>query len=423
MCENKCAVLPRLAPPAILSNLSYRFSGRINLYKQKRAGFCHMNIKKVSVILIAAAFLFFPIPRQTAEAAISVSARNAILMEQDSGRILFEKKAHEKRRIASITKIMTAIIAIESDKLDEVVTVSERAVGIEGSSLYLKKNEKIKLEDLVYGLMLRSGNDAAVAIAEHVGGSVEGFVFLMNQKAQELGMTNTRFANPHGLDDSPDHYSTAYDMAVLTRYAMQNETYRKIAGTKVHRVPHPDENWDRVWKNKNRLIMGKYEYATGGKTGYTKLAKRTLVSTATKGDMNLIAVTLNAPDDWNDHINMYETAFKNYEMAKILPAGPIKNIDDPFYKGKIYIAQDVFYPVAENEKDLFRVKYQLLNPDKVMTQKRQWPDIAGKAIVYFNNQRVKEVPVYLDQSKLENPSFFDRFKKIFNSVIGVDIYG
>src|SRR5690606_23672870 len=131
-----------------------------------------------------------------------------------------EKKAHEKRRIASITKIMTAIIAIESDKLDEVVTVSERAVGIEGSSLYLKKNEKIKLEDLVYGLMLRSGNDAAVAIAEHVGGSVEGFVFLMNQKAQELGMTNTRFTNPHGLDDSPDHYSTAYDMAVLTRYAM-----------------------------------------------------------------------------------------------------------------------------------------------------------------------------------------------------------
>lgn len=382
-----------------------------------------MKRKRISAILFVAAFLSFSSTWQTADASISVSARNAILMEQESGRVLFEKRAHEKRRIASITKIMTAIIAIESDKLDETVTVSERAVGTEGSSLYLKKNEKIKLEDLVYGLMLRSGNDAAVAIAEHVGGSVEGFVFLMNQKAQELGMTNTRFANPHGLDDSPEHYSTAYDMAVLTRYAMQNETYRKIAGTKVHRVPHPDEDWDRVWKNKNRLIMGKYEYATGGKTGYTKLAKRTLVSTATKGDLNLIAVTLNAPDDWNDHINMYETAFKNYEMVKVIPKGIIKNIDDPFYKGKIFIKQDVVYPVTEKEKNLFFVKYQLLNPDKVLLHKKQRTDIVGKAIVYFNNQRVKEVPVYLDHGKLENPSLLDRFKKIFNLFIGVDIYG
>src|SRR5690606_21748814 len=142
------------------------------------------------------------------------------------GRVLFEKNAHTKMRIASITKIMTAIIAVESGKLNEMVKVSPNAVRTEGSSLYLQPNEKIKLEQLVYGLMLRSGNDAAVAIAEHVGGSLEGFVFLMNQKAAEIGMINTEFANPHGLDDHENHYSTSYDMAILTRYAMQNEKFR-----------------------------------------------------------------------------------------------------------------------------------------------------------------------------------------------------
>ena len=153
--------------------------------------------------------------------------------------------------------------------------------------------------------MLRSGNDAAVAIAEHVGGSVEGFVFLMNQKAAEIGMRNTHFANPHGLDDSENHYSTAYDMALLMQYAMKNKEFRKISGTEVYRAPAaPGEDWDRVWRNKNKLLTSLYEYCTGGKTGYTKRAKRTLVTTASKGGMDLIAVTLDAPDDWNDHIAM-----------------------------------------------------------------------------------------------------------------------
>ena len=230
-------------------------------------------------------------------------------MEQQSGRILYEKEAHEVRRIASITKIMTAILAIESGKLNDSVKVTENAVRAEGSSIYLKPGETIKLEDLVYGMMLRSGNDAAAAIAEHVGGSLEGFVYLMNQKASEIGMDQTHFANPHGLDDHEDHYSTAYDMALLTRYAMSNDTYKQISGTKVHRAPNPTENWDRVWKNKNRLLTELYDYTTGGKTGYTKRAKRTLVTTATKGDLNLIAVTLNGPDDWNDHIKCTKMVF------------------------------------------------------------------------------------------------------------------
>src|SRR3954462_4764568 len=215
----------------------------------------------VVVTFITSAILLY-IPINT-KAFGPVSASSAVLMEQQSGRILYEKEAHEVRRIASITKIMTAILAIESGKLNDKVKVSENAVRAEGSSIYLKPGEKIKLEDLVYGLMLRSGNDSAVAIAEHVGGSLDGFVYLMNQKAEEIGMENTHFANPHGLDDHENHLSTAYDMTILTQYAMFNDTYQKIAGTKVHRVPDPTGDRDRVWSNKNRLLTGLYEYTTG----------------------------------------------------------------------------------------------------------------------------------------------------------------
>ena len=224
----------------------------------------------------------------------------------------------------------------------------------EGSSIYLKPGETIKLEDLVYGMMLRSGNDAAVAIAEHVGGSLEGFVYLMNQKASEIGMDQTHFANPHGLDDHEDHYSTAYDMALLTRYAMSNDTYKLISGTKVHRAPNPTENWDRVWKNKNRLLTELYDYTTGGKTGYTKRAKRTLVTTATKGDLNLIAVTLNGPDDWNDHINMYENGFHNFELVKVLKKGIIKELRMHYIK-KRCISNMIFFTQLQKKNVIFSV--------------------------------------------------------------------
>lgn len=382
-----------------------------------------MNMKwKLLIFCLMISLLLTNLP-QKVEASVSVSARNAILMEQSSGRVLFEKRAHEKRKIASITKIMTAIVAIESGKLEEMVKVSDRAVGTEGSSLYLKKNENIRLEDLVYGLMLRSGNDAAVAIAEHVGGSLEGFVFMMNQKADEIGMANTHFANPHGLDDSNDHYSTAYDMALLTKYAMENDTYRKIAGTEVHRAPNPTEKWDRVWRNKNRLLTGLYKNSTGGKTGYTKLAKRTLVSTATKGDMDLIAVTLNAPNDWNDHIGMFEMGFENYDIARIIEAGVIKNIKDKFYKKKVYFDHDYSYPVTKEEKDLFQIELQLAKPNKEWNEDRDVPDVIGKAVIHFQNEPIKELPIYFNHEELQKTSWFEQIKSLFTTIIGVKSNG
>jgi D-alanyl-D-alanine carboxypeptidase (penicillin-binding protein 5/6) len=355
---------------------------------------------------------------QKVEASVTVNAASAVLIEQKSGRILYEKDAHTKRRIASITKIMTAKLAIESGKMNEYVKVSEQATHAEGSSVYLKPGEKIKLKDLVYGLMLRSGNDTAVAIAEYVGGSVEGFAYLMNQKAKEIGMLNTHFSNPHGLDDNKDHYSTAYDMAVLMRYAMQDKTFKKISGTKVYRAQNPTEDWDRVWKNKNRLLT-KYKYTTGGKTGYTKLAKRTLVTTATKGDMNLIAVTLNDPDDWNDHITMYESGFKGFDMAEVLHEGKIDGIKNKYYKNHLYVKKTIVYPVTSEEMDLFSIKYKLNKPTRKFDEDKKNEEIVGKAAVYLDGRVVQETPIYYQNVPEKKEGLFDFVKKIFLIFIGV----
>ncbi|RSK52027.1 D-alanyl-D-alanine carboxypeptidase family protein [Bacillus canaveralius] len=374
---------------------------------------------KLTIISIIISILIFSVP-QKLEASVSISARSAILIEQESGRVLYEKDAHTVRRIASITKIMTAILAIESGKMDEKVKVSNKAVRTDGSAIYLQPGEKIKLEDLVYGLMLRSGNDAAVAIAEHVGGSLDGFVFLMNEKAKEIGMTDTHFENPHGLDDHEKHYSTAYDMALLTRYAMMNDTYKEISATKVYRTPNPNERWDRVWRNKNRMLTQLYEYSTGGKTGYTKRAKRTLVSTAEKNDMNLIAVTLNASDDWNDHIQLFEMAFTDYTLVEILPEGYVEQITEPFYKGRTYLDHAFKYPVKEEEKKLFKVKYKIAKPH---WDDEEVPDIVGKAVIYLDGKIIGSEPVFYEKNTKKKKGFFDLFKNIFQAIVGLKQHG
>jgi D-alanyl-D-alanine carboxypeptidase len=378
-------------------------------------------ISKLLIISLLVSLLIVNIP-QKVDASTGVSASSAVLIEQKSGRILFEKDAHTKRRIASITKIMTAILAIESGKMNQYVKVSEQATRAEGSSVYLKPGEKLKLNDLVYGLMLRSGNDTAVAIAEYVGGSVDGFAYLMNQKAKEIGMYNTHFANPHGLDDHEDHYSTAYDMAILMRYAMRNKTFQKISGTKVYRAPNPTENWDRVWKNKNRLLT-KYKYTTGGKTGYTKRAKRTLVTTATKGDMNLIAVTLNGPDDWNDHISMYESGFQGFDMAEVLVKGKVEIEKKKYDQGYLYVKKSIVYPATSEEMDKFSIKYKLNKPKKTLEDSNN-EEIVGKAAIYLDGRVVEETPIYYEKEQTKKKkSLFNFVKEIFLAVIGVNANG
>ncbi|RDU35014.1 D-alanyl-D-alanine carboxypeptidase [Neobacillus piezotolerans] len=383
-----------------------------------------MKIFRRPATTILIIFLMFGVVPARPAAAFSVSGQAAVLMEQKTGRVLFEKSPHTKMRIASITKIMTAILAIESGKMDRYVKVSERAVRTEGSSIYLKPGERITLKDLVYGLMLRSGNDAAAAIAEFVGGSEEGFAFLMNQKASEIGMYNTVFSNPHGLDNKENHFSTAYDMALLTRYAMNNEVFRKISGTKIHRAPNPEEVWDREWRNKNRLLS-MYPFCTGGKTGYTKRAKRTLVTTAKKGDMELIAVTLNAPSDWKDHIGMFESGFGTFDMAEIIPKGTIKLDREPYRNGSLYITNPVLFPATESEIGKFSVDYKLKNPKggKFSGEVVNGRAAAGKAVIYLDGRAVKSVPILFKPHEKKKTGYLGSFKRLISKAIGLKSNG
>lgn len=375
----------------------------------------------VTLILVISVFTIFPKMYDAQAPSVSVSARGAILMDQESGRLLFGKNAHEQMRIASITKIMTAIVAIESGKLKDTVKVSENAANTEGSSLYLKPGEKIKLKDLAYGLMLRSGNDAAAAIAEHVGGSLEGFAYLMNKKAAEIGMTNTVFSNPHGLDDHEQHYSTAYDMALLTRYAMNNETFRNISKTESYRVER--EKGVSVWKNKNKLLR-MYEYSTGGKTGYTTRAKRTLVSTAKKDGLSLVAVTLNDPNDWDDHMKMFNWGLEHYVMKTVVEKGTVEGLENGFYAGQVYAKRDLKVPLTEDEIDQLSVNIRLYEPpeDGKWTN-AEVPSPVGKMFLEVEGKTVAQLPLYYKQKEDDSDGFWGFFKDIFMITAGVRING
>ncbi|OEH93532.1 D-alanyl-D-alanine carboxypeptidase family protein [Bacillus solimangrovi] len=369
--------------------------------------------------LMLVVFLIVSVSLPTNVSAMVTSAESAILMEEHSGRVLYGQDIHTKKRIASITKIMTAVLAIESGKLDDVVKISKRAEGTEGSSLYLRAGDEIKLEELVYGLMLRSGNDAAVAIAEHVGGSLEGFVYLMNEKAAEIGMTNTQFMNPHGLDDHEEHLSTAYDMALLTRYAMQNETYEKVSGTKLYK-----SDGFGIWRNKNKLLTMLYEYCTGGKTGYTKRASRTLVTTASKDSEDLIAVTIKASrGDWDDHKRMYEWGFQSYKTELLQEEGELEQVKHDFYKGNVSIDRDVDYPLTGDELNSLEEKVLLLRP-KEEWEKTGVPSIVGKLQFEIDSELIEDVPIYFSgQAPWEKPTWWESWTSALMDMLGVNRSG
>lgn len=267
----------------------------------------------LAFLLFLSAFFAMPV-----SAAPDVSAKSAVLIEAESGRVLYQKNAFIRLPMASTTKIMTAIVAIERGDLGKTVTVAKEAVGVEGSSIYLEPNEKLTLESLVWALLLQSANDAATAIAIEVGGSVEGFAKMMNEKADELGLTATHFTNPHGLDDE-DHYTSAYDLARIAAYALSNETFRTICSTYKKTIPH-GEDGTRVLINHNKLLR-LYDGAIGVKTGFTKRSGRCLVGAAERDGLTLVSVTLSAPDDWNDHKEMLDFGFSHYEHVTLAEKG------------------------------------------------------------------------------------------------------
>ncbi len=244
----------------------------------------------------------------------AISAQSAVLIDGTTGAVLFAQNADEQLPMASTTKIMTAIVALEQEDLDRVYTVKKEYTLVEGSSMYLKDGERLTLRETLYGLLLLSGNDAALAIAGECGG-MEAFVAKMNETAQQLGLTHTHFDNPNGLDGAT-HYTTARELAKIAAYAMQNATFREMVSTKSH-----SEN-GRYMTNHNKLLQY-YTDAVGIKTGFTKKSGRCLVSAAERNGRRLIGVTLNAPDDWNDHITMFESGFAQYQAYTLHQAGDV----------------------------------------------------------------------------------------------------
>lgn len=248
-----------------------------------------------------------------------VSSEAAVLIEWETGTVLYSKNAFRRMYPASITKMMTALLAVENGRLDDLVTVSQEAAAQPGSSMYLKTGDVFTLEDLLYGVMLNSGNDAAWAVAEHIGGTAEDFFAMMNGRAKEIGAINTRFANPHGLTD-PNHYTTAFDLALIARTCLRHPYFRHLVATKEKDVIDAREETRIRLGNTNRLLWS-YLGADGVKTGTTESAGQCLVASATRDGMRLLAVVLNAYDRWDDAARMLDYGFTNYRLARVANAG------------------------------------------------------------------------------------------------------
>ena len=312
----------------------------------------------------------------------ALSAQNAIMMDAQTGRVLYEKNPDKQSLIASTTKIMTALVVCEQINVLDRVRIPQEAVGIEGSSMYLKAGEILTVQDLLYGLMLHSGNDAAVALAIYCGGTVEGFAELMNDKAHRLGMQNTHFVNPNGLD-SPGHYSTARDMAILAAYAMENPIFLKTVSTKTVTVG------DRILRNHNKLLW-LLEGADGVKTGFTKAAGRILVSSCTRQGRRLITVTMNDRNDWADHQALYEYGFSNWPARCCAAAGQVMQacavVNGTTEMVPLVAAETLLWPVGPDETMTTKIRV----PTPLVAPLRAGREV-GEAIFFLNGTEIGKV--------------------------------
>jgi D-alanyl-D-alanine carboxypeptidase (penicillin-binding protein 5/6) len=305
---------------------------------------------KCIVATVAAVLLLFPAsPAHAQSEAPETGAAGAVLIEANTRMVLMAEEAHKKLPMASTTKIMTALLAIENCSLDEMVEVPAEAYGVEGSSMYLQKGEKLSMRDLLYGLMLVSGNDAAVTIAVHIGGSVEGFAAMMNQRAKELGALNTNFMTPNGLPDD-NHFTTAYDLALIAAQAMQLDAFSQIVSSTYYRTTTGLVT--RTLKNKNKILW-EYPGGCGVKTGYTKAAGKCLVFSAKKDGMTLIGVVLDCSDMFNSAKEMLDYGFDNYELATVVQKGTVVarlSVDNGMKNALALVAKDdIIIPIKKGE--------------------------------------------------------------------------
>ena len=357
-----------------------------------------------------------------ASTAPKISGKNAIAIDTKSGRILYEKDAFSKANVASTTKIMTAIVAIENNDLESIVTVSKKAAGTGGSSVDLKANDEIKLSELLYGLMLNSGNDAAVAIAEHTAGSVLEFSKLMNEKAKELGALNTNFITPHGLDVD-NHYSTAYDMAIIARYALTKPTIKKLVSTKYYTMTFLNGKTKQL-KNTNPLLSF-YEGISGMKTGYTALAGKCLVASAKRNNFEIIVVTLGEPSSKlriSDTAKILDYCFNNYKLYDLRELCPInfsvsikkatKQNIIPIYKNSLVL------PLSNDEKENIHIKKHL---KKDLIAPVEMNEYVGKVQFKIGNELLGEIDLCCPYS-VYRTTLSEYYSNIFNTFLDFKQY-
>jgi len=359
----------------------------------------HVQRRLRSIALILAIILTIGTPAAWADC--TTQSKSAVLMDVSSGRVLYASNPDCLCYPASTTKIMTAIVALENSELTDVVTASRNAAMQEGSSIYLAEGEKLTMEELLYGLLLASGNDAAVAIAEHVAGSTEKFAAMMNQKAAELGATHTHFVNPNGLPDE-NHYTTAADLARMARYGLANHPkFREIVSTKNIVIPDNMHEWDRPLQNHNKLLW-RYEGADGVKTGYTKAAGACLVASATRQGHQLVAVTLCSANTYDDVTRMLDYGFSNYQFLDLVKRGELVKVL-PVRQGKVKTvgvaaARDLSMPVVAGEKDKIQLQFALpqnLTAPVVKGQK------VGELILRFDGKEMTRVDLLANDNILK----------------------
>lgn len=346
-------------------------------------------------------FLILLLPITT----LAISASSAIAMDLDTGRVLYGYNTNEQKLIASTTKIMTALIAIEKGNLDDEIEVTDIIYKAYGSAIYIEVGEKLTLRDLLYGLIMRSGNDAALVIANYISGSTEEFVYLMNEYANNLGIKNTIFYNPHGLEESNGNAnkSTTFDMAKLTKYAMENNEFREIFKTKKHTVKTNYKTY--VWHNKNKLLS--LDYITGGKTGFTELARRTLVTTGSKDNMNLVVVTLNDPNDWSDHKTLYENIFKNYQSLELLNKDTFKiDTKDYYEEDKLFIKNNYNMTLTKEEYKNIKLNINIWKLNDYVDDMQ-----VGVVEVILDDIIYHKEPIYVMKKEVKKEkSFWQKFR-------------
>lgn len=333
-----------------------------------------------------------------------VFAKSVVVMDMDSGRILYDSKSDKKSLIASITKVMTCIIVLENGNLDDVVTVGDEVLPMYGTNIYLEVGEEISVRDLLYGLMLRSGNDSAVVLAKYISGSEEEFVRLMNNYAEMIGMVNTTFSNAHGLDDDTKNYSTAYDMSLLMRYAFLNDDYMKIIGESKYKCKSSVKSY--LWYNRVS-ILDDYRYSLGGKNGYTPAAGKTLISYAKKDDVTLGIVTLDDGDIYNSQIKLFNKYFDEYSKYKIIDKDEFY-IDKNFFEDDIYIKEDFYYLLSADEADKITTLISIYNDKEA--------NIVGNISIKLNDIEIGNLDIYRNKKK-KQLSFFQRIKNYLLDIL------